>query len=165
MGLAIHDQRQYPIRPAQRLEAPDFLVDVRALGRCRRAQHEQARRLRKRSVDRVPERVRCRQIVPVPENRTQFRWHWAKAGGTANQVPRNSIGLQRRVHPSAPRAILMAIRQKCFEFGSNGCGADRRLECRYRHKTLLDYVQKISCLADIARSRLRIKKLQPLSSP
>ena len=96
----------------QPLEAGDLLVDPVRSGGGRRAEHDQEARRLDRFLDFLAKVGRCRQLMPVAEDRRQPLGHHALVGQLADQPGRNAKFLQRLVQPIGDRRVLVAVAEE-----------------------------------------------------
>ena len=110
--LAGDDQTDDAVRAAKALERQYLLVDpARARGR-RRADDDQRRRLRERAGERLAEVSRRGEFLAVAEHRCDALRHGAEGRLAANEMARQSVGLERAVQPLRPALVGVAVANK-----------------------------------------------------
>ena len=107
--LALDDQRDHAIDAAERLEAADFFVDIFALRRVRRTQHDQELRGFERGERLLGQRMSGGKILAVAEDRPQGLRHQASGRLPTNQILVDAIALERGMQPLAPRGVAVTI--------------------------------------------------------
>jgi hypothetical protein len=110
--LAIDDQRDHALAAAQHLEAAHLLVDVLALRRVRRANDDQKLRGFKCGNGLLGERVPCRKVFAIPEDRPQCLRHRPCRRIAPGEVLVDAIAFERCVQPLAPRLVAVAVAQE-----------------------------------------------------
>ena len=85
-GLTADDERDHRALSMPRLEEPDLLIDVVALGSGRRADHDQSRGGVERRKRLVGQRVSRGEVIAVAEGRAERLGYCARCRLTADQV-------------------------------------------------------------------------------
>ena len=110
--LAVDDHRDHAVGAADRLEAADFLVDVLALRRVRRADDDQELRGFERGDGLLGERMAGGKILAVAKNRPQRLRHRPRGRLPPHQILVDAVAFELAMQPLAPRRVAVAVAQE-----------------------------------------------------
>ena len=160
--LAVDDQRQDSVSPAQPLELDDLLVDIAAPRRGRAAQHDQVARLSQRLAQHRGQIGRRGELVAVAEHREDFWRDRTVARGAADQRLGYAITFDRLVQPLRPALVSVAVADE-YRILAPGGNDTRRVHARLRRDDDLSRTLPPLRLCNKRRKTFKREVLRPFS--
>ena len=129
---AVDDHGNHGAVRMPRLEQADFLVDVVALGRDRRAQHDERARCAQRRKRLLGQRVPGGEVLAVAKNRPQRRRHGTLRSRASGQILVDAEVFQSAMQAPRPSCVGMGVGQERAIFERNRLSHGRDSECKAR---------------------------------